>query len=164
LRFVTQRNIKLALRASIDNGKLYHWLVSLQPVPVIGIRCTGALGQSRDGVQKVFDMQTDMAFVQALRGARLADNDRKQLEPDYLFLLALREVIQLTTMEKNKLSPDHLFILALRGAVKLTNEDKQRLAPDDLFMLALRGIAHLTPEDRKRLSSDDVMHLQMRGL
>jgi hypothetical protein len=119
---------------------------------------------SRDGVPEVLDMQTDMAFVQALRGARLADKDRKQLDPDYLFLLGLRDVIQLTTLEKKKLSPDHLFILALRGAVKLANEDKQRLAPDDLFMLALRGIAHLTPEDKQRLSSDDLMHLQMRGI
>jgi hypothetical protein len=137
---------------------------ALRTVLHIGIRVFGCQGNRQDLVQEDFGMQTDLAFVQALRGSRLADSDRKQLDPDYLFLLVLRKVIQLTDMEKKKLSPDHLFILALRDAVKLTNDDKKRLAPDDLFMLALRGVAHLTPEDRQRLTSDDLMHLQMRGL
>jgi hypothetical protein len=84
-------------------------------------------------------MQADMAFVQALRGAPLADADRKSLDPDHLFLLALRGKIELFAKEKQSLSADHLYLLAVQGAIKLTKEDKQQLPSDHLFMLALRG-------------------------
>ena len=77
--------------------------------------------------------EADLAFVQALRGASLSGKDRAQLDPDYLFLLSLRGVIELTSAEKQRLSPDHVFILALRKAIKLSTEDKQRLDPDRLF-------------------------------
>ncbi len=55
-----------------------------------------------------------MAFVQALRGTTLTDADRKSLDADHLFLLALQGVIELFSKEKQKLSADHLFILAVR--------------------------------------------------
>ena len=75
-------------------------------------------------------MQADMAFIQALRGAALADADRKSLDADHLFVLALRGLIELLPKERKRLSADHLFILAVRGTIKLTAEDKQSLPPD----------------------------------
>ena len=50
-------------------------------------------------------MQADMAFIQALRGTPLADADRKSLDADHLFVLALRGMIELFPKEKQKLSP-----------------------------------------------------------
>ncbi len=47
-------------------------------------------------------MQADLAFVQALRGTALADADRKSLDADHLFVLALRGVIDLFAKEKQK--------------------------------------------------------------
>ncbi len=111
----------------------------------------------------VVTVQPDLAFVQTLRGANLSQSDRSTLEADHLFLLALREIIELTPAEKKKLSPDHILVLALGGVVTLTSEDKKSLPVDHLFMLALRGVAHLTAEDKQRLPSDDLTHLQMRN-
>lgn len=74
-------------------------------------------------------MQADLAFVQALRGTGLSDADRKSLDADHLFPLALREVIELLPKERERLSADHLFILAVRGTIKLTAEDKQSCHP-----------------------------------
>lgn len=50
-------------------------------------------------------MQADLAFVQALRGAPLADADRKSLDADHLFVLTLRGVVDLMAKEKRSCLP-----------------------------------------------------------
>ena len=49
-------------------------------------------------------MQADLAFIQALRGAGLADADRKSLDADHLFLLTLRGAIELLPKERKRLA------------------------------------------------------------
>jgi len=52
----------------------------------------------------------------------------------------VRGAIKLTKEDKQELPPDHLFMLALRGVAHLTPEDKHRLTPDDLMHLQMRGV------------------------
>ena len=101
-------------------------------------------------------MQVDLAFVQALRGANLSSADRSSLGPDHLFMLALRNVIELTSTEKQKVAPDDLFVLAKElGAVAV-----------HLFMLVPVGCGQefadgdmLSPEEYEQvlISSSEII-------
>ena len=89
-------------------------------------------------------MQADMAFIQALRRAALADADRKSLDADHLFVLALRGLIELLPKERKRLSADHLFILAVRGS---DQADGRRQAKPAARRPILAGVAWHCPPD-----------------
>jgi hypothetical protein len=85
--------------------------------------------------------------------------ERERLTPDYLFVLAITNKLELDDRDRARLSPLHLAHLAITKKICLSLEDKDRLPVDLLLELIADGVTAAGEREIARLQPRQLAYL-----